>query len=496
MDMKFRSILFSDYKAFTGHISPKTGQSAKLAQKTAFKSLLLLVTLGITASLPAAAQTTKQLKTIDSLMQASNARGVFNGTILIAGDQKIFYHKAFGYADASRTKKLSTDMRFDIGSISKEFNGVSIMLLKEKGKLTLEDPVSMHLSGLPKWADSVTLRHLISYTSGIPTFTAQSDETDAELHQYITGLKQLRFAPGTAYLYAGANVYLQRRIIEKLSGLSYSAFLEKYIFAPCGMKSSTVDADLTRADVAKAFDNDFAPTPYQQKSTGFVRLTANDLYKFTSKLESFKLISESSFKELAANFPGGESSLGSTAFENGKLLWHRHQGSNSNYEALLYTDHAQHTSIFMLTNNQNFKVDALKTANLNNLKGQPYAVPKKSLYLDIRDKMVADMEKGLAFYRQIKANASEKYDLGFEAGDLISTGKYLQRRSRYDDAITLFQFAAPLCARASDLSYAQELTGECYLKKGDTNQAKAWYEKALKTNPANKNAKGMLATLQ
>ena len=178
------------------------------------------------------------------------------------------------------------------------------------------------------------------------------------------------------------------------------------------------------------------------------------------------------------------------------MQWHRHQGSNSNYEALIYTDHVQDVTIVMETNNQNFKVDAIKGAILAILQDQPFKIPKKSVYLDIRDKVLKDMEQGLAFYRHIKATGQEQYDFGFEAGDLISTGKYLQRRNRFDDAIRLYAIAAPLCARNTDLSYAYELTAECYLKKGEKEAAKTWYEKALVTDAANKNAKGMIMSLR
>jgi CubicO group peptidase (beta-lactamase class C family) len=457
---------------------------------------LLPVLVVLIGMVPAKAQISQQVKNIDSLMRVASARRIFNGNILVARHGKIVYHKALGWADASKTKQLTTDMLFDIGSISKEFNGVSIMLLKEQGKLRLEDPVSRYISGLPAWADSVQIRHLINYTSGIPNFSTQSNETDEQLSGFIKSLKTLSFKPGTAYLYAHANVYLQRRIIEKISGTSYADFVNRYIFKPCCMKHSIVDADLSRKDIAKAFDNDFNATPYIQVSTGFTRLTAEDLYAFITRLEAFKLITESSFKELAVNFTGGQSSLGTTAFENGRLLWHRHQGSNSNYEALVYTDHVQGVSIVMQTNNQNFKVEALKSAILQIFKNEPFNMPRKSVYLDIRDKILKDFEKGLAFYRDIKANSRDQYDFSFEAGDLISTGKYLQRRDRYEDAIKLYALAAPLCNRNSDLSYAFELTGECYLKKGDKVQAKVWYEKAVAKDPGNKNAKGMLATIQ
>ena len=451
-----------------------------------------LVLLAVSLS----AQTPQQLKHFDSVLNTASCRGIFNGTVLVSKQGKIIYHKAFGYANAGKTKLLNTEMLFDIGSISKEFNGVSLMLLKEQGKLKLDDAVSKYLTNLPAWADKVQLRHLINYTSGLPNFKAQSDETDNELLDSLKHLKALTFEPGSAYLYAHANVYLQKRIIEKVSGLSYADFVNKYIFERCGMKHSVMDADLNRQDVAKAFDNDFNATPFIRLTTGFPRLTSADLYTFIAKLEAFQIISKDSFDQLAANFPGGESSLGTTSFKDGALQWHRHQGSNSNYEALIYTDHVQNISIVMETNNQNFKVDAIKGAIFAILQDKPFTIPKKSVYLDIRDKILKDTDQGLAFYRDIKEKAQDRYDFGFEAGDLISTGKYLQRRNRFDDAIRLYALAAPLCVRNADLSYSYELTAECFLKKGQTAQSKVWYEKALGTDPGNKNAKGMLTNLK
>lgn len=461
----------------------------KIKQSLAISTVLLVSVFTL------AAQTPSQLRKIDSLMRVANSRGIFNGNILVVQNNKMIYDKAWGFADAGRIKPLSTAMLFDIGSISKEFNGVSIMLLKEQGKLKLEDPVSKFITGLPVWADKIQIKHLINYTSGLPNFTTQSDETDAQLLDSLRNMQSLKFEPGAAYIYAHANVYLQKRIVEQVSGLSYAAFVDKYIFKPCGMKHSIMDADLNRPDVAKAFDNNGKPTPYIQLTTGFPRLTTADLYTFISRLETFKIISQESFNELGSNFPGGESSLGTTVFQDGKLQWHRHQGSNSNYEALIYTDQVQGVSMVLQTNNQNFKVDAIKTAILHILRDEPFTVPKKSVYLDIRDKVVNNMEQGLAFYREIKVNARDKYDFSFEAGDLVSTGKYLQRRNRLDDAIKLYALAAAVSARNTDTSYAYELTAECYLKKGDNSQAKSWYGKALATDAGNKNARGMLSSL-
>ncbi len=433
---------------------------------------------------------------LDSIMRVASARGIFNGNILVAQKGKIIYEGSFGYADGSRQIPLNKDLRFDIGSISKEFNGTSIMLLKERGLLSLDDAVSKYIKGLPAWADRVKIRHLINYTSGIPLFTATAAETDQEILQNLTTLKDLKFTPGTAYIYNHYNVYLQERIVEKVSGMSYADFVKQYILIPCGMDSTIVDYPLTGKGMARAFDSEFKETAYLQGMTGWLRLPVMDLYRWTEHLHNYSLINKASLQELGIAFAGGESSLGTTAFENGELSWHQHQGSNSNYEALFYASLKDSVTIVMMTNNQQLKVHGIKSAILALLKQQPFVVPQKSVYLEVREKLLANFEQGLAYYQRLRSDHRDQYDFSFEIGDLISAGKYLQRRSKFDNAIRLFQMAAKLEGKPADISYAYELIGESYFKQEKKPEAMLYYQQALTTDPNNKNAAGMLATLR
>jgi len=434
----------------------------------------------------------RHIRQIDSLMQVASGRGVFNGNILIAQHGKIIYQKSYGYADGTKTKLLTPGLSFDIGSICKEFNGTSIMMLKERGLLSLDDPVSRFLPDLPAWAAKVKVRHLLNYTSGIPLFSPTAADNDQAIQNNLMALKAVSFEPGSAYLYNHYNVYLQMRIVEKASGLSYADFLKKNILVPCKMSQTRINFPTDGPGMAIAFDNNFKTTRYAQEMTGWLRLPAEDLYQYLKKLENYQLISKASFAALAENFPGGESSLGSTGFENGKLLWHQHQGSNSNYEALIYSDLKADVRIVLMTNNQNFKVHAIKSAILAILKDEPFSIPKRSVYLDLREKMLADTEKGLELFRELKANHQDQYDFSFETGDLISTGKYLQRRNKLDDAISVFHLALLTNAKPADLAYGYELIGECYLKMGKKQQATIYYQKAIAVDPKNKNALGML----
>lgn len=432
---------------------------------------------------------------IDSVIRLASKRGIFNGNILVKKSGKTLYEASMGYAEAGKKSLLNKDLLFDIGSVSKEFNGVSIMILQERGLLKLEDPLSKYIPGLGKWSDRVLIKHLINYTSGIPLFNLLAQEKDEVIFENLRGLKDVQFEPASAYLYNHYNVFLQMRIIEKVSGLSYADFVKENIFTPLKMNNSVVDYPANGVRIAKAFDNDFKPTAYTQSMSGWVRLTVEDLGKWVDALDHYRVISAESYKSLSENFPGGESSLGSTGFANGQLTWHQHQGSNSNFEALLYSLPQQELSIVLMTNNQQMKVHGIKSAILGILQNQPVEVPKKSVYLEVREKILDNRAKGLAYYNLLRTNHFDSYDFSFEIGDLLSTGKYLQRREHFNDAIYIYNLAVRLKGQPSDIAYGYELMGNSYLSKKDKVQAIKSYQKAMEIDPGNKNAKAMLSTL-
>jgi len=451
------------------------------------KYVLLLLMIAF-ASTNSKAQTDK-IKQIDALMNEAHKLGTFNGNVLVAEKGTIIYQAAIGFADGAKSKNLTPALRFDIGSISKEFNGVGIMLLKEQGKLQLDDKITKYLPDLPKWAEKIQIKNLIQYTSGLPVGKATSDE---EYRSELAKLEKLEFEPGKAFIYSNSNVYLQKRIIERISGFSYKEFAEKNILTPCKMTSALIDVPTGDPSMAKSFDNNFVESKYAQQSSGWVRLTINDLYLWTKCLNSYQIIKESSFRELAAGFGDSETSLGSTKFENNKLTIHQHHGSNYNYEAIMFSNLTDDLTIILMTNNQNFKVHALRDAIVAILNGKPFQVPKKSIYLDIREKVLANFEDGLAFYNQLKETQADRYDLAGEFFDLVNTGKYLQRRERYDDAIRLFHIAALFEVKKDDLSYCFELIADSYSKKGSRQMALIYYKKALEKDETNKNARGRL----
>jgi tetratricopeptide (TPR) repeat protein len=122
-------------------------------------------------------------------------------------------------------------------------------------------------------------------------------------------------------------------------------------------------------------------------------------------------------------------------------------------------------------------------------------VPKKSIYLDIRQGLDANFEEGMAEYLAKREAGKNIYDFASEPFDLINAGKYLMRRRKFDDAITIFHLSTTFALKAADLSYAYELIADCYTQKVSKVMAVFYFRKAVETDPANKSVKGKLAGL-
>ncbi|MBR9845565.1 MAG: beta-lactamase family protein, partial [Algicola sp.] len=213
-------------------------------------------------------------------MKVSFDRGLFNGNILIAKGNNIIYQNEFGYSDASRSKKLSRNSIFNIGSIAKEFNAVAIMILNERGLLNLDDKISNFELQLPEWSNTISIRHLLQYTSGLPRINWNNIKNDKDIYNELKNIKHLNFKPGTNYLYSNNNVFLQRRIVEQVSGMSFNDFIQKNLLIPGGMTNAIIDADTQNPELVTAFNNAFVNDRAMDiEFSGWVNPTANDMYK-------------------------------------------------------------------------------------------------------------------------------------------------------------------------------------------------------------------------
>lgn len=195
-------------------------------------------------ALPASAQKAEKL---DSLFGNLVSNGYFNGSVLVAEQGKPIYEKAFGYANFETKQPLTPETMFELASVSKQFTAMAIMQLHQRGKLHYDDPVRKFLTQLPY--KHVTISHLLHHTSGIPEFIAWTDTlVDVNKINYnrdildvlATSKLPLIFNPGDHFSYSNTNYVLLALIVEKISGISFSDYLDKNIFSPLDMAHTSV----------------------------------------------------------------------------------------------------------------------------------------------------------------------------------------------------------------------------------------------------------------
>jgi len=187
---------------------------------------------------------------LDQIVQSYVAGNHFMGTVLVAKDDQVILSKGYGSANLEWNIPNTPSTKFRLGSITKQFTAACILLLEERGKLKIEDPVSKYMADAPPAWDKITIYHLLTHTSGIPNFTSFSDYSTTEAlpssaEKTVSRFrdKPLDFEPGSKFSYSNSGYVLLGYLIEKISGQSYDKFLQENIFTPLAMKDSGYDSN-------------------------------------------------------------------------------------------------------------------------------------------------------------------------------------------------------------------------------------------------------------
>jgi CubicO group peptidase (beta-lactamase class C family) len=231
--------------------------------------------------------------------------------VIVVKDGKVIFRKGYGLANMELGVKVEPDMIFRIGSVTKQFTAVSILMLAEQSKLSLDDEITKYLTDYPAQGHRITIEHLLTHTSGIKSYTGLPEwrpqwRKDVSLRELIDLFKDkpMEFAPGEKWNYNNSAYVLLGAIIEKISGQSYGEFLEKNIFTPLGMKSTFYD-DTARiiprraAGYSKRKDGyvncDYLSMTWPH-AAGALMSTVDDLALWDAALYTEKLVKQSSLK--------------------------------------------------------------------------------------------------------------------------------------------------------------------------------------------------------
>jgi CubicO group peptidase (beta-lactamase class C family) len=313
---------------------------------------------------------------VDAYITGEATEHSFRGAVLVGVNGKVVFEKAYGIAEEEWNVRNTTTTKFRIASLSKQFTAACILLLQERGKLKVQDPISRYLTGLPEAWRSITIHQLLTHTSGIPNYTDSSqlkkiNRTGATPQEMITLVadKPLDFKPGSRWHYTNTGYILLGMMIEKISGQPYADFMKHNIFEPLGMMNSGYDraTDILKerasgyqiqGGLANADFIDMT-IPY---AAGGIYSTVEDLYRFNEALaQQGKLLSADSLKEMFTEYPeatyqGQNYGYGVVISRQkfGKLLYY-HGGGVEGFSSSIQRYPDERVCIVVLSNLSSFK---------------------------------------------------------------------------------------------------------------------------------------------
>ncbi|MBI4646129.1 MAG: beta-lactamase family protein [Bacteroidia bacterium] len=239
-------------------------------------------------------------------------KGLFNGIVLVAQKAVTIYKNRFGYANYYKKDTLKYTTAFQLGSISKQFTAVAVMLLKERGLLMYDDSLNKYFPGFPY--PGITIRMLLTHRSGLPNYIYFLDKKLKDTNKPISNAQVIDslilyhppryYPPDKKFDYCNTGYIILASVVEKISRIPFKDFLYKQIFEPAGMENTFVYDSLTittKKDIATGYlykwheaSDNFADGVLGDKG---IYSTIRDLYIWDSILYTEKLLKQSTLKE-------------------------------------------------------------------------------------------------------------------------------------------------------------------------------------------------------
>lgn len=443
----------------------------------------------------------------DTYMRAAVANDQFTGAVLVARDGVPLIDTAYGMASYELGVPNTPQTVFHIASMTKQFTAMAIMQLRDRGKLNVGDPICTYIANCPPAWEPITIRHLLTHTSGIANVSSlpQWDDDLSLKHYSRAGFvdlfrsRPLRFAPGEKYEYSNSGYFLLGLIVERVSGMSFDKYLKADIFVPLGMNHSGYDDN--RAVVSGAASGYYSRGPafitatYVDPSTrlgdtGIVS-TTGDLLRWDQALYTDRLVSRRTLDEIFTPYWNGYG----YGWEIGTRFGRKtiaHSGSDGGFSSYILRFPDDRLTVIILGNGD--RMSAAKAAiNLSAIVlGAPYKMPTSQL----RDALYDAVARGGV------AAATDAFDTARRAmppradatGDtLLELGYDLIDARKLTEADAIFRFAL---SRFPNLNYAWDGLGDSASARDDRALAISYFEHSLKLDPSNDYAVRGLAKLR
>jgi len=237
--------------------------------------------------------------------------------VLVASDGRILFQGGYGFADVEKKTPITPETRFRIGSVTKQFTAAAILKLAEEGKLAIGDPLAKYFPDVPN-AQSITLRHLLTHTSGLHSYTDRPDfssevTTPIAPADLIASIQKdtPEFAPGTNFKYCNSGYFLLGEIVAKVSGKSLADYLRTTFFEPLGLKNTGIYVNATPPPgvaLGYAVTNGLATPALDWDMSwaggaGAIDSTVGDLFRWTEALHGGRVVNAGSLKAMTTPNP-------------------------------------------------------------------------------------------------------------------------------------------------------------------------------------------------
>ena len=207
---------------------------------------------------------------IDALMQAYSDPHGPGASVLVVSDGAIVARRSYGQADVEAGIAATPHTNYRLASVTKQFTALAILMLSERGKLSLDDPISRFFPEFPAYGAGITIRQLLTHTSGLPDYEDYMPEgltvplKDVDVLRIVEQNPRPRFAPGAGYRYSNSGYSLLSLVVQRASGKGFATFLQEEVFGPLGMTGSVAFENGISTVANRAYG-------YSRNATGWIR---------------------------------------------------------------------------------------------------------------------------------------------------------------------------------------------------------------------------------
>ncbi len=450
---------------------------------------------------------------LSAIMKTYHAYNMFDGAVLVAENGKVIYKDAFGLANREWNIPNTPETKFMIGSVSKPITATLMLILTQRGLLGLDKTVEDYLPEFKdKPAAKVTIKQLLSHTSGMPNYdiikdffpriSRQSFSREDYLKVYTDSA--LAFIPGSRYLYSSWGYFTLGHIIEKVTGKSYAQAMRDEIFSKAGMQNSgsylhTQIVPKRASGYDYGFGN-FVSADFRDQSntmgTGDIYTTVEDLYKFHSALAENKLLNKELTKEMftpgmrPARYGYGWFNQNFRYTNTDSVFANYHLGSTEGFISFFLRIPETNSMIVILCNSAPTDFFGITKNLLKVLYNKPVVI-KEPVHKKM-ETLIAAMgaNRAVTEYKIISKDTAKYYT---DWVQMYYLGEKLLSLKRLNDARII---AENNVAAFPERDFMALTLANIYLALNRKTDAIKFYEKTLLLNPHSEEAKNRLKELK